>query len=53
MFSYRDFKDRAAPGEIRNAAALDHSSYSRKFASIRGLNSSPPTRTSFVADPKD
>jgi len=37
---------------IRNEPTLNHCRYSCVFASIRGLNTSPPPRTSFVVEPK-
>jgi len=37
---------------IRNELTLNHCRYSCGFASIRGFNTSPPPRTSFVVEPK-
>ena len=51
MFSYRDFRVRASSRAVRNEATLDRRIYSCEFASIRGLNTSPPPRTSFVVEP--
>jgi len=38
---------------IRNEPTLNHCRYSCGFASIRGLNTSPPPRTSFVVEPEN
>ncbi len=51
MFSCRNFRACGGSRAPRNAPILDQCIYSREFASIRGLNSSPPTRTSFVDEP--